>query len=110
MIFLMKNRIDKRAIGLNTTSQINSTSIRKYLSEIGRKGGLKSRRALGRIEAQEMVLVREAKKAFVRYYHQCFWSFDPNYKIESKDLKWVGEQLLKNGDRKLWKLGSKLCR
>ncbi len=81
----------------------------KYLSSIGKKGGLKSRRSLSSSTAKKMVKVREAKKLFNKYYHQCFWSFDPHYKIKFEDVTWVAEQLMKNGDRELWKLGVKLC-
>jgi len=35
---------------------------RKYLSEIGKKGGQKSRRVLTKEQAQAMVRAREAKK------------------------------------------------
>ncbi len=84
-------------------------SIHSYLSKIGRKGGLKSRRSLSPAEASEMVKVREAKKAYRLYFHRCFWSYDPDYIVQSKDLKWIAEQLMKNGDQKLWLLGKKLC-
>ena len=82
----------------------------KYLSEIGRKEGLKSRRKLSSTADYRKVMIREARRAFRKYYHQCFWSCDPDYKVEQKDLKWIGLQLQKNGDRELWKLGLKLCR
>ncbi|MCX7978770.1 MAG: hypothetical protein N2578_07175 [Bdellovibrionaceae bacterium] len=85
-------------------------SVRKYLSEIGRLGGKKSRRTLTSEQASAMVKVREARRAYRRFHSQCFWSYDPNYIITSKDVQWVAEQLMKNGDRKLWQLGAKLCR
>lgn len=85
-------------------------TISKYLSKIGSKGGLKSKRKLPSHLAKNMVKVREARKAFKKYYHQCFWSFDPNYKIGAKDVNWVSEQLMKNGDQALWQIGMKLCR
>ncbi len=82
----------------------------RYLSRIGKVGGKKSRRQLSSDEARLMVRVREARKLFKKYYAQCFWSYDINYKIEKSDIPWVGDQLMKNGDRKLWSLGVKLCR
>ena len=38
-------------------------SIRGYLAEIGRRGGMKSRRTLSRTKAQAMVRAREARRA-----------------------------------------------
>lgn len=84
--------------------------VRRYLAEIGRKGGKKSRRKLSTASAREMVRVREARRAFRRFYHECFWSFDPRYKIEKGDVHWVAEQLMKNGNRLAWTQGAKLCR
>lgn len=87
-----------------------SNDVRKYLASIGRKGGRKSRRKLDSITAHNMVLVREAKRAFRRYQADCFWSFDPDYKVTIADVPWVAEQLMKNGGREAWQLGVKLCR
>lgn len=39
-----------------------NASVKKYLSEIGRRGGTKSRRILTRDQAIAMVRAREAKK------------------------------------------------
>lgn len=39
------------------------SSIRKYLAEIGRRGGTKSRRALAPETARRMVAIREARRA-----------------------------------------------
>ena len=86
------------------------TSVSEYLAKIGRVGGLKSRRALKPEHARQMVLVREARRAFKKYYSQCFWSFDPNYKVSSDDIGWVIAQLRKNGNREAWLTASKLCR
>ena len=82
----------------------------EFLREIGRKGGKTSRRRLEPEVAKDMVRLREAKRAYKRYHSQCFWSFDPEYKIRFEDIHWVGTQLMKTGDRKLWYLGAKLCR
>jgi hypothetical protein len=84
--------------------------IRSYLAQIGRKGGLKSRRVLTSEESHRMLRVREAGRAFRRYHARCFWSFSPNYTIKEKDVLWVAEQLMKHGNRELWLLGKKLCR
>jgi hypothetical protein len=83
--------------------------IRNYLSQIGRRGGLKSRRHLDSSQASLMVKVREARRAFRTHYARCFWSYDPELKIKIEDISWVAEQLMKNGNRALWLIGRKLC-
>ncbi len=85
-------------------------SISKYLAEIGRRGGLKSKRLLSPAAAREMVRVREARRIYRRYHALCFWSYDKGYKITFKDIPWVKEQLMKNGDLEAWKVAERLCR
>jgi hypothetical protein len=58
------------------------TKVRDYLAEIGRRGGRKTRRTLDPETAREMVRVREARRAYRRFHARCFWSFDPDYRIE----------------------------
>lgn len=41
---------------------MTTSEIKKYLSEIGRRGGKKSRRTLTREQSLAMTAVREAKK------------------------------------------------
>jgi hypothetical protein len=83
---------------------------RAYLSEIGRRGGKKSRRRLGRADAQQMVRVREARRAYRDFHTTCFWSFDPDYVVGVDDIKWVAERLMTYGGRAGWGRGSNLCR
>jgi hypothetical protein len=40
--------------------------VREYLAEIGRRGGLASRRELSRSHARQMVAIREAKRAALK--------------------------------------------
>jgi hypothetical protein len=40
--------------------------VREYLAEIGRRGGLTSRRELTRSHAKKMVAIREAKRAALK--------------------------------------------
>ncbi len=84
-------------------------SIVKYLSQIGRRGGLKSRRTLSSEHARDMVRVREARRAFKIFKTKCFWSFDPDYKITAKDLPWVIEQIKKHGTKEVIPWIKRLC-
>ena len=83
--------------------------IRKYLAEIGRAGGRKSRRALDSATARDMVRVREARRAFRRFRTTCFWSYRPDLEIGLADVAWVAEQLMKHGNREAWRIGARLC-
>lgn len=85
-------------------------AINTYLKNIGRRGGLKSRRKLSTDDAKNMVRVREARRAFKKYHTECFWSYSPDYKITANDVDWVAEKLMENGNSKLWHIGVKLCR
>lgn len=87
----------------------DAKAVREYLSEIGRKGGKRSKRVLTPDAARQMTRVREAKRAFRSYFHECFWSFDPEIQIGKDDVQWVAEQLMKNGSRRCWEIGRKLC-
>ena len=84
--------------------------IKRYLAEIGARGGRKSRRALSAEEARAMVQVREARRAFRRFRTKCFWSYRPDLEIGPEDVTWVAEQLMKHGDRQAWRIGTRLCR
>jgi hypothetical protein len=83
--------------------------IQRYLAEIGRKGGQKSRRKLPSGTARDMVRVREAQRAYRKFHALCFWSYDPAYRVTLDDIPWVAEQLRKNGNRKTWELSRRLC-
>ncbi len=85
-------------------------NVRAYLAEIGRRGGRKSRRALDPETARAMVRVREARRAYRRFYAECFWSFDPVYPVGPSDIVWVAEQLRKHGGRDAWEVAATLCR
>ena len=85
-------------------------SVQQYLAEIGRRGGRKSRRVLDPETARAMVRVREARRIYRRFHAECFWSFDPDYRIGLSDVAWVAEQLRKHGGRDAWKLAATLCR
>ncbi len=85
-------------------------TVRKYLSEIGRRGGRASRRRLNSEEARQMVKVREARKAFRRFRTLCFWSYDPDYTVRTSDVQWVAEALMRNGNREAWEAAVRLCR
>lgn len=82
---------------------------RDYLSRIGRKGGLRSRRTLDTETARGMVRVREARRAYRRFHASCFWSYPPDLTISLADVPWVAETLMKNGNREAWLIGRSLC-
>lgn len=84
-------------------------AVRRYLAEIGRRGGRKSRRALAPETARGMVRVREARRAYDRFQVSCFWSFDPDKRITEKDIPWVAERLRRAGGRQAWEAAAKLC-
>lgn len=85
-------------------------AVRRYLSELGRRGGRKSRRTLDPAMARDMVRVREARRAFVEFHASCFWSYSPNYRVTLSDVRWVAERLMEHGGRAGWERGAKLCR
>jgi hypothetical protein len=85
-------------------------SAKKYLAEIGRRGGTKSRRTLNPATARDMVRVREARRAYRMYHASCFWSYRPELVITRDDIPWVAEQLRKHGNREAWLLAARLCR
>ena len=86
------------------------SEIRRYLSEIGRRGGIKSRRKLEPETARDMVRVREARRAFHRFRTSCFWSYRSDLVIGRLDVPWVVEQLRKYGNREAWHVAARLCR
>jgi hypothetical protein len=84
--------------------------LRAYFAEIGRRGGRASRRTLSPEMARQMVRVREARRAYRRFFHQCFWSYAPGLKLSAADVPWVAEQLRKHGGRAAWEAAARLCR
>lgn len=84
--------------------------VKSYLSEIGRNGGRKSRRRLDSGTARQMVKLREARRAFVRFHARCFWSSPSDYRVTARDVDWVALQLMTHGGREGWRVGSRLCR
>ena len=86
------------------------SELKRYLAEIGARGGRKSRRTLSAEAARDMVKVREARRAFHRFRASCFWSYRPDLVIRSADVPWVAEQLRKHGNRDAWQVAAKLCR
>lgn len=83
--------------------------VQRYLAEIGRRGGRKSRRTLSAEAARSMVLVREARRAFQLFKVRCFWWCDPDTTITRADVPWVAEQLRKHGGRDAWAVAERLC-
>lgn len=84
--------------------------VRAYLASIGRRGGQTSRRHLTSEVARGMARLREARRAYRRFHAECFWSNDPEYRVELADLPWVIDRLMTFGGRNGWELGARLCR
>ena len=91
-------------------SSVQALAVRDYLSRIGRVGGLRSRRLLTSAQSQQMLKVREARRAFKRFKTLCFWSYDPDLRISAADIPWVVEMLMKNGNRESWEMAERICR
>jgi hypothetical protein len=81
--------------------------MRSYLSRIGRKGGLKSRRALSERQARLMVAVRLARRAYRDFRVQCFWSY-ADLEISAANAAWVATQLRRNGNREAWQKAARI--
>jgi hypothetical protein len=89
---------------------MENREISQYLSEIGRKGGRKSRRKLSSADARDMVRVREARRAFRRFHAQCFWYLREDLEISLDDIPEIVRGLRQNGGREGFLLAAKLCR
>ncbi|MDP2954781.1 MAG: serine hydrolase [Longimicrobiales bacterium] len=61
-------------------------TVRNYLAEIDRRGGKVSRRTLDPETARDMVRVREARRAFRRFWAICFWSYPRDLEIRRDDV------------------------
>jgi hypothetical protein len=81
---------------------------RKYLAEIGRRGGLKSRRTLAPEAARSMVAVREARRAFRRFHSECFASMPTDRQVTRDDVAWVAARLLHHGEDSARATGQRL--
>lgn len=80
-----------------------------HLSEVGRKGGTKSRRHLSPDDARNMVRVREARKAFRAFHAQCFWFMREDMLVTLSDIPVIVRGLRQNGGRQGYLLAEKLC-
>lgn len=87
-----------------------NSEVQRYLAEIGRRGGRKSRRKLNPETARAMVRVREARRAFRNFHSTCFWSYRKDLEIGLDDVDWVAETLKKNGNMRAWRMAGRLCR
>jgi len=84
--------------------------VRSYLSEIGRKGGKKSRRRLTPEQARRMVAVREARKAYDEHHTECFWSYNRDAMIGLEAVPWVAQTLMNEGNRIAFEKARKIKR
>ncbi|MBT3192888.1 MAG: hypothetical protein HN341_10070 [Verrucomicrobia bacterium] len=84
-------------------------SVSAYLSEIGKRGGRKSRRHLSPEDARNMVRIREARKAFRQFHAQCFWFMREDMEVKLADVPEIARGLRLNGGRQGFILAAKLC-
>ena len=89
---------------------MKNREISRYLSEIGRAGGRKSRRKLSSSDARDMVRIREARRAFRRYHARCFWYLREDLEVSLDDIPEIMRGLRQNGGREGFLLAAKLCR
>ena len=85
-------------------------AISRYMAEIGRRGGRKSKRVLGREQAQRMVRIREARRAYREFHDRCFWSSPMELAVTEADIPWIIEQLRRHGGWSGWERADRLCR
>ncbi len=56
-----------------------------------------------------MVRVREARRAFRRFYAQCFWYMPKDMTVTLADLPAIARGLRQHGGREGFLLAAKLC-
>lgn len=69
---------------------------------------IKSRRPLDPAQARSMVAVREARRAFRDNKTQCFWSFDPEWNIQSEQVPLVIRTLRNEGNAQAFAVAKRL--
>ncbi len=101
---------DHKRIMLIIMHQDQAVTVSRYLAEIGRRGGSRSRRYLSPDDARDMVRIREARRLFRRFYAQCFWYMKPDMHITLADIPEIARGLRKNGGREGYRLAARICR
>lgn len=56
------------------------------------------------------VRLQRAQALYERFHGQCFWDCAPDLKLTARDIVFVVERLLKEGDRQAYLAGMQLCR
>jgi hypothetical protein len=85
-------------------------AVRAYMAQMGSRGGKKSRRTLDPAQARRMVAVREARKAYRKYRHMCFWSYRDDVRIDENDVMWVVQGLKDEGNREVYECARRIHR
>lgn len=89
---------------------VQKAEIHRYLAEIGRNGGRKSRRVLSSDNAREMVRVREARRAYQKFYAQCFWFMRKDLPVTEQDIPAIVRGLRQHGGHEGMRIAERLCR
>jgi hypothetical protein len=95
---------------MKLTNETPSPSVRRYLAQMGSKGGKKSRRLLSPSTARQMVALREARKAFRTHRHEYFWSYRDDTPIAFEDIGWILEALRTEGNRRAYEQARRIER
>jgi hypothetical protein len=51
-----------------------------------------------------------ARQAFKEFYVQCFWSSDPEHRVEEADIPWIIRNLRHHGGHRGYRIVAELCR
>jgi hypothetical protein len=51
-----------------------------------------------------------AQQAYRDFFAQCFWSSDPDHRVQEQDLPWIIRNLRENGGHRGYRIVAELCR
>ena len=58
----------------------------------------------------ETLRLERAQALYLRFHGQCFWDCAPDLRLAARDIPFVVERLLKEGNRQAYLAGMELCR
>ena len=81
-----------------------------HFTRIGPKAGSRIRRSRSSADDQDVVRVRDARRAFRDFYAQCFWYLRPDMQITLREVPQIVRGLRQNGGRQGFLVAERLCR